>query len=283
MTTRKPDLFVVGAMKCATSTICVYLENHPDIYFLKNTDPHFFSQSTNIDEEMPGYLDLFKEAGDEKYVGEGSNSYSNIDLYPHSAERIAAFNPNAKIIYSVRNPIDRLISAWGQLRAQSPDVFSHDINEAIRDKPERIYNASLYWRQIETYRRHFDDSQIFISFVEELQSEPEKTLGELSEFLGVPYNPPQSADELWKNKTGNREVMDGRYTLLRKVPGFGFLKNLAPKGLKKSLKSQFSQPTPSKEEMRAQLKLSREQDAALRQEALRILDFAGKPADYWTL
>ena len=113
---RKPDFFIVGATRSGTTSMRNYLQEHPDIFIPRIPgEPHFFGsdlyrQNDIRDEQV--YLSLFDEAKDEIRVGEKSVSY----LYSkRAAVEIKEFQPSAKIIIMLRNPVDVMYFSHSQL------------------------------------------------------------------------------------------------------------------------------------------------------------------------
>jgi hypothetical protein len=112
---RKPDFFIVGAPRCGTTAMRIYLGEHPEIFMVSrggrfDGDPHFFGTdlySPDYIRAEQQYLSLFAEATTEKRVGEKSSRY----LYSRrAAAEIRTFQPSACIIIMLRNPVDMLYS-----------------------------------------------------------------------------------------------------------------------------------------------------------------------------
>ncbi|MEQ1486826.1 hypothetical protein [Methyloglobulus sp.] len=97
---RLPNLFLVGAMKSATTSLHNYLDLHPEIFMTKDLwkEPGYFVKEINFGKGIDWYLDLFKDAKNEKFLGESSVGYTRSPNYPGAPERIHDFCPNAKII-----------------------------------------------------------------------------------------------------------------------------------------------------------------------------------------
>lgn len=113
---KRPNFFIVGAPKCGTTALSEYLRSHPGIFLCEPKEPHFFAEDMDRHryvKSLEDYLDLFKYAGTEhEIVGEASVGY----LYSSVAlTRIHEFNPAAKVIAMVRNPIDMAPSSHQQL------------------------------------------------------------------------------------------------------------------------------------------------------------------------
>ena len=116
---RRPDFFILGAPKCGTTALSEYLRRHPRVFVSRPKEPHYFCDDFDY-YYAPGqrteehYLRLFAEAGDSHLaVGEASVWY----LYSEAAARnIMDFDPAARIIVMVRNPVELVPSLHSQLR-----------------------------------------------------------------------------------------------------------------------------------------------------------------------
>jgi len=111
---KKPNLFVIGAPKCGTTTLASWLGSNPDVYMSKNKEPNYFNTDMyapdryNEDE----YLNLFKESNHNRYLGEASTRY----LYSKKAcSNILSYSPESKFIAIVRNPVDMIYSLHNHL------------------------------------------------------------------------------------------------------------------------------------------------------------------------
>jgi len=108
---RKADFFIAGMPRSGTTSLYTYLKQHPGIYLSLYKEPHFFSKdltqsSYNIqDEEI--YNTLFAHAGDQQVTGEGSVWYLSSKK---AALAIKEYNPQARIIIMLRNPVDMIYS-----------------------------------------------------------------------------------------------------------------------------------------------------------------------------
>jgi len=202
---RKPNLFIVGAPKCGTTSMSIYLRQHPDIFFpesLRDKEPYYFcSDFTSHKWRVSGekeYLSLFAEAGNEKYVGEASVWY----LYSAVAARnIKEFEPDAKIIIMLRNPADMIYSLYRQfLRTANEDI--PDFGEAVAAEevrkrgegipsnahfPEGLFYSDVakYSEQVKRYLDTFGKDRVHIIIFDDLVSDAPGTYRKILEFLGV--------------------------------------------------------------------------------------------------
>jgi len=108
----KPNFFIVGAPRCGTTTLSRCLKNHPDICFAKPKEPHYFAQFNGLvspETIQTEYVEKYFSHAKSHHqaIGEGSPSY----LYSSSGlQAILKFNPDAKFIVMVRNPLESVYS-----------------------------------------------------------------------------------------------------------------------------------------------------------------------------
>ena len=111
MPKNKPDFFIVGAPKCATTALYSYLKDHPDIFMPEKKEPHYFAQELSDyfvhTRDENEYFDLFKDADENQNCGEASVMYLRS---PSAVRKILDYDPQAKCIAMVRNPVDAVIS-----------------------------------------------------------------------------------------------------------------------------------------------------------------------------
>lgn len=134
----KPNIFLVGAPKCGTTSLTQYLTPHPDVFlcnpretfhFCTDLDVHPGMQVADRDE----YIKLFRRAGDRRARIDGSvwHLYSKA-----AAANIKQFDPEAKIIIMLRQPIDMIWSLHGwHLYTAADDIL--DFGEALAAQDDR--------------------------------------------------------------------------------------------------------------------------------------------------
>jgi hypothetical protein len=138
----RPNFFIIGAPKCGTSSLTEYLRPHPSI-FLSVKEPHYFDIDYAKCEKLTlsFYLSLFSKADPHihKAIGEGSVSY----LFSKVAvPEILKFNPDAKFIVMLRNPIDMIRSMHSFLYFQGVETV-HDFEAAWRLEEGRRNGKSI--------------------------------------------------------------------------------------------------------------------------------------------
>jgi len=136
---KKPDFFIVGAPRCATSSMNNYLRQHPEI-FVADKEPHFFAKDHHapyVIKDVKQYLELFSGVRNEKHIGEASVHY----LYSKvAAFEIKRFCPKAKIIIMLRNPVDMLYSLHSHHLYGGGENIS-DFEEALDADEERKHRG----------------------------------------------------------------------------------------------------------------------------------------------
>lgn len=132
----QPSFFIVGAPKCGTTALSKYLNCHPQVFIPDLKELHFFDTDLKTPERaktLEHYLRLFVP-GMGKICGEGTTTY----LYSKTAAQdIYQFNPEAKIIIMLREPVEMMYSFHSQLLFNGSSETVDDFKEAIALEPTR--------------------------------------------------------------------------------------------------------------------------------------------------
>ena len=189
----RPNLFIIGAMKAGSTTLHEYLETHPQIFMSPEKEPGFFVPKVWGDRPESEYIDLFSAATNEKYRGESSTHYSKIPTFCGIPEQIAAYSPDARLLYILRHPIKRAISQYFHMvRAITSVAESRDIMTALREEPWYVAYSD-YAMQLEAYLAVFEKQQIRTVVLEEFIRSPQSHLSDLSEWLAIDDFPDRAA------------------------------------------------------------------------------------------
>ena len=201
MVTRTPNFFLVGAPKSGTTALYRYLRAHPDVWMPDEKEPHYFAPdlaSSKFITDREEYLALFSEAGDAARVGEASVYY----LYScRAAAEIRSFEPRARIIVMLRNPIDMIHSLHSQAfysGYEDLDSFEEALAaEDARRQGQRLpahgyFPQGLLYRSIGRYTeqvRRFIDAfgrdQVHVIFYDDFERAPGEAYRACLEFLQV--------------------------------------------------------------------------------------------------
>lgn len=201
---RKPDLFVVGAPKCGTTAMDLYLKQHPEVFVLEKKEPQFFGtdlHSSQFIRDEKEYLYSFSKARGERRVGETSvwSLYSR-----RAAAEIKAFEPSARIIIMLRNPVEMIPSLHRQyLYTGNEDIESLEAAldaEEDRKKGRRIpetatfvqglfyRDTARYAQQIQRYFDVFDRENVHVVIFDDFKKDPAETYKGVLRFLEVSTN-----------------------------------------------------------------------------------------------
>ncbi|MCG8468872.1 MAG: hypothetical protein MJB57_11825 [Gemmatimonadetes bacterium] len=107
---RLPNLVVVGAQKCGTSALHYYLDLHPAIAMSRPKELNYFIEDRNWSRGPEWYVKRFD--GRAPVRGETSPNYTAHPTFDGVPERMAASIPDARLIYIVRDPIERIRAHW---------------------------------------------------------------------------------------------------------------------------------------------------------------------------
>lgn len=246
-----PDFVIIGAMKCGTSTLHAQLAAQNGFYMSEPKEPNFFSDNDVFAKGLGWYQGLFANAPAGAIKGESSTHYTKRPTYPDCFHRLAAALPDARFIYVMRHPLERLVShyihEWTMGNMRAP------LSEAVRTHSELV-DYSRYAYQMAPYIEHFGRERLLPIFSERLKADPDAELFRIERFLGAP-------DRLtWRDDIEPQNVSRER---VRRVPLHGLLvenpvarvlrRALVPQGLRDKVKSKLQmqeRPVLQEEDMR---------------------------------
>ena len=191
-----PTFLIIGTMKGGTTSLHRYLRQHPEVFMPERKELNFFlddyagppidpPEERSWSRGITWYEREFAGAERERAIGEASANYSRYPTYPGVAERIAAVVPKVRLIYLVRNPIDRVFSH-----------YLHDLAIGREQRPfhvavqqdDRYLAPSRYATQLEHYFRVFPFDQVLLLKTDDLLARRAETVRRVLEFIGVNGN-----------------------------------------------------------------------------------------------
>jgi hypothetical protein len=178
-----PNFFIIGAAKAGTTSLHNYLAGHPDIAMAPWKELTFFQDPAYM-EWLPLYRQQFPT--DSAIRGESSTHYTRTPALPGVAGRMASLVPDARLVYLVRDPVERAIASYREERFHVND--RRTIAAAFSDlaDPFNPYvAASRYADQLSEYLKHFPREQILVLEMTALRDDREATLRRVLDFLGV--------------------------------------------------------------------------------------------------
>lgn len=293
--TRMPNFLIIGAAKGGTTSLYHYLNQHPQIYMSPVKEPRFFAlegETLNFQNPdqvinhtsvttLPEYYKLFEGVTDEIAVGEASPLY----LYSERAvERIAHYVPEAKLIATLRNPVDRAYSCYKHLIALDPFSFAEALDQEdhrIRQNWAHLWHyrqGGYYYKQLKRYFDKFDRQQIKIYLFDDLKSKPLGVVQDVFSFLGVDNT--FIPDLTYRNVSNNPKIKVLQNTTNGKSPVRSFFRKVLPKELRSGLakrvrKWNSKEFMPMSEEVRLQL------IDGYRADILNLQDLIGLDLSHW--
>jgi hypothetical protein len=177
-----PTFIIIGAQKGGTTSLWSYLGSHPQVFVCAGKEPGFFVEEINWSKGVSWYEGLFAGSGESRAIGEASTYYTMFPYFDGVPERMASLLPAVKIIYVMRNPVERMRSGYVQLLEEGKE--RRPIREALL-LDARYADLSCYCMQIERYFRTFAESQILLLTSEELRDERLDTIARVCRFIEV--------------------------------------------------------------------------------------------------
>lgn len=175
------------------------LSDHPGV-FIPTYEINYFSNKYNRGSEW--YLEHFEGRSPGQRVGEKSPLYFT---NPGVSGRIYEWNPNVKLIFSLRNPIERTYSAY--LQALRNGFVTENIEDELTP-PSDIVHCGRYFEYLQPYIEQFREEQLRILIFDDLKADPQKFAMDLFEAVGV--DPPRSEPSVLNQKFGRRKKRGGR-------------------------------------------------------------------------
>jgi hypothetical protein len=229
-----PDFIIVGAMKCATSTLHEQLARQPGIVMSEPKEPYFFSNDEVFEKGLDWYAGLFAEAGAGDLCGESSTHYTKLPTYPKTVERMRAHVPGAKLIYIMRHPLDRLISQYQHEWRMK--FVTEPIEEAVRIH-SILSDYSLYAMQLEPLLDTYGRANVLPVFFDRLHAEPQAELERVAAFIGYEGTPRWDFDMATQNVASESMKKNWLRDAIVFAPGVSALRRrLVPKSFRNRVK-----------------------------------------------
>lgn len=196
------NLFIVGAAKAGTTFLYEWFKAHPQVgvpHHEVMKEPGIFASMTKRRITVDQYMQYIKDSDQKKWLCDASTAYLTD---PGAAQQIHNYNPEAKIIIVLRNPIDRAYSLYNWM-VQEGYEWAPTFQKALKleDKrrrrlkksfwmPEYPYNylykySGLYWIQLLRYFHIFSPKQIKIVVYDDLRNNVHQELRSISQFLSL--------------------------------------------------------------------------------------------------
>lgn len=200
-----PNFFIVGSAKSGTTSLWDYMNQHPDVFMSDPVkEPMYFLWGEEENEfqfrdwryvpmdchtDFEAYLKLFKAGSTAKAVGEASPAYLP---HPTAAQKIHQRFPKARIIVSLRNPIDRAYShyTYNKMRyLESAETFREAL-DAEQASSNPIYSikyagVGFYFEHLSRYFQVFGEENVKVILFDDIKEDPGQVCQDLFNFLEV--------------------------------------------------------------------------------------------------
>lgn len=233
-----PNFICIGAQKAGTTWLHYQMTKHPQIWLPPIKELHFFDRDeinryihhvfkrdasgrfvrhllrralisrdavwlmkyVFSDRKSPSFYPSLFSPKNGQICGESTPAYGRLGL--EAIKQIASLMPNCKVIYLIRNPVER---AWSQIsmsgrekKTQMP-LSDKDLSPIKRD---RMIKGSSSHTTLKYWETCFGSEQIFVGFFEQIKEEPEVLLSSLCSFLNINPSLIDRSDDLYtpKNK-----------------------------------------------------------------------------------
>lgn len=195
---RAPDFIIGGAMKCGTSSMHTILSSHEKIY-IPDEEIHFFCMDdivqhpafikydpdridfeADVEKKRAWYSSFFESAEENQVLGEDSTVYLASTVAP---QRIRRHLPDVKLIFLIRNPVDRTYSHYWHrvLSGRATYQFERELQQG----PTLLHLRSYYKPQLERYFDLFPQDQIKVVLFERFTEHTQTVVDEVCSYLGL--------------------------------------------------------------------------------------------------
>jgi len=184
------DFMMIGAQKAGTTSLAAQLAAHPQICFCREKEPAYFHQVADWRAELERYHALY-DPRPGQLLGEASTHYTFFPEYRATAERLYEYNPALKLIYVMRQPVERIVSAYTHNFVREIDRLPPDV--AVFADPTYV-NRSRYGVQLRPYLELFGPENVLLLVFEEYTADQVTALYRVAEFLGIAAAPFEETD-----------------------------------------------------------------------------------------
>jgi len=193
-----PNYIIGGASRSGTTSLFYYLGQHSRIKNPSKKEIYYFER--NYNKRKKWYRAHFPEKKSKKKMitGEATPEY----LFFHKCpKRIHELLPKIKIIFILRNPVNRIYSLYNMYKNSKHENVPFDKaieremkrekeNTDYRNYPRSIFRRCYlirgrYLEHIKRYLRHFNKNQILILSFEKLRENPQQEVNKVFDFLGL--------------------------------------------------------------------------------------------------
>jgi hypothetical protein len=203
---RLPDFLIAGAPRSGTTWLYHLLERHTEVYMARPVvpEPKFFLVDELYERGLDWYSNTwFADAPPDRKAGEKSTNYLESAF---AAERIHRDLPDVRLVFILRNPVDRAYSnyQWTKRNGLETEDFATALRlEASREssvprelryaRPHAYFSRGVYADLLRPYLERFGESVLCLRFEDVLRA-PTGVAARLHRFLGIAPRPEDARD-----------------------------------------------------------------------------------------
>jgi hypothetical protein len=197
----KPNFIVIGAARSGTTSLFQYLDPHPEVFMSQVKELNFFSNEKYWNKGFKWYESQFAGANQgTRAIGEASTSYTKAPFTKDVVKRIHDYNPDMKLIYVVRDPIDRYISHY--MKRVQTGIETRNFSQTLENlESEACAWQGRYHYQIQKYLEWFPSNQLLVISMSSMKTTPEAVMEDVYNFLGLQTQGPISGLDAVHNAT----------------------------------------------------------------------------------
>jgi hypothetical protein len=185
-----PEAYLIGAQKAGTTTLAYLLNQHPYVTVGQTKEPHYFTD--NWKKGLDWYRVQYPDSPTTVCI-DASTSYSMAPLtvgwkrrdpriYENVPAKVHSVRPDAKVIYLLRDPVDRTYSGyWHDVRMGAEN---ERFRTALLSNPFYL-DVSDYYGQLLRWLDYFPLPSFHCVLFEEMKERPQQVVNECFAFLGL--------------------------------------------------------------------------------------------------
>ena len=182
-----PTFVIAGAMRSGTTSLTRWLRGHPDVWMSPNKELHYFDTRWERGVTVDEYRQDFAGWDHQPAVGEATPNYV---FHRDAMQRLTSVLPDARIVLSLRHPVDRAYSHYWARRSRG--IETRGFAEVVATEPEvpvtddgGLLARGRYLEQIQRMLHHLDREQLLVVLFDDLEAHPTETFVEVCDFIGV--------------------------------------------------------------------------------------------------